>query len=101
RFAALTRQTFFFDAAASARHPEPEDSMAFLRQCLHELRATRRDWAPEEMDWFLQTGSRADPSHARLPAAGCRALRPGPARRQGPSIAVHGITHGRALRGLA
>jgi hypothetical protein len=74
--------------------------MAFLRQCLHELRSARPDWAPEEMDWFLQTGVGRYQSHAGLPAEGVRDLRLRPARSQAQSVAGPRTTHGSLVRGF-
>jgi hypothetical protein len=70
--------------------------MAFLRQCLQELRATRRDWAPDEMDGSAQTRS-----SARVPASALPALHTLPARREEPSGAFHAFPYGSLVRGFA
>ncbi|MEJ8827473.1 hypothetical protein WKW80_36790 [Variovorax humicola] len=75
--------------------------MAFLRHCLHELRAMRRDWAPEDMDWFRQTVALGNLSHAGSPVPAFRAAREGSAHRNGRSIAVPRISHGGLIRGHA
>jgi hypothetical protein len=70
--------------------------MAFLRQCLQELRVTRRDWAPDEMDWSARARS-----GSRVQAPALRELHPLPAGGQGPSIGFNAFPYGSLVRGFA